>query len=242
MTHDNRLTRLVAVAICLLYSPISARAQDAPITWAVGGEIVSQYLWRGTVWSNEPNIEPYIELGYGSFALGTWGSYDFEGDYKEQDLYLTYSFEIGSTSASLTLNDYFYFQRTYFDYGGVVDGASTGTHFLEIVAEVSGPESFPLTFTLGWNFYNDPEDATWAAVSAERDLAGWTWAGSVGATLDDNFYYDFDNGNSAGDVIEMLFSASRTLFDGDRWAPYITGAVVYNPAQENTTWLFFLGL
>lgn len=242
MARNDSFAGWVAVAACLLCSPISARAQDAPVTWAVGGELVSQYLWRGTVLSNEPNIEPYLELAYGSFTLGAWSSFSFDGDYKEQNFYLSYGFELGSTSASLSLTDYYFFESPFFDFGGVKDGIATGTHLLEVLAEISGPESFPLTLAVGWNFHNDPDKSTWAAVSAVRDMGGLTWTGSVGATLDDNFYYDGENGNDAGDVIEMIFSASRTLFEGARWAPYITGAVVYNPAQDNTTWLFFLGL
>ncbi|MCH7562440.1 MAG: hypothetical protein IH968_01340 [Gemmatimonadetes bacterium] len=88
-------------------------------------------------------------------------------------LILSYDFELGSTSASLSLTDYYFFESPFFDFGGVKDGIATGTHLLEVLAEISGPESFPLALAVGWNFHNDPDKSTWAAVSAERDNTTW---------------------------------------------------------------------
>src|ERR1035437_3793654 len=73
----------------------SAKAQEAvsPSPFKVTADIVSSYVWRGVLSTATPtpNIQPTFAFVKGNLEVGAWGSSDFNGSYKEVDLYASYT-------------------------------------------------------------------------------------------------------------------------------------------------------
>ncbi len=81
-------------------STTGIQANNPTISFKVTADLVSTYIWRGTVASKNPNIQPTMAIVAGGLELGIWGSTDFRGTYKEIDPYVAYtikSFKIGIT-------------------------------------------------------------------------------------------------------------------------------------------------
>lgn len=103
--------------------------------WSVGGEIVSQYIWRG-INSGGLSFQPSVEIGYegyrAGFTVGAWGNlggineadewtqkyFGFGGKYgatfnPELDVYV--GFNVGGFS--MTLTHYHYFNQPWYNMG-----------------------------------------------------------------------------------------------------------------------------
>ncbi len=120
---------LTLLVVNFLVLPMNLKAQEeesSPI--GVGGDLVSNYIWRGSKLATGPVIQPYMELSVGNFSFGGWGSYAFtSNEGAEADLYLSYGFDFG---LSIGLTDYYFPGTNYFDFSD-----STGAHAFEINLE-----------------------------------------------------------------------------------------------------------
>ena len=107
-------------------------------------ELVSHYVWRGSMatGSPTPNIQPTLAYTKGSFEIGVWGSTDFLGSYKEVDPYASYT--MGQVKFTFTDYDWNFARANYFNY----QSNSTG-HMFEGTIGYTGPQSFPISIT--WN-------------------------------------------------------------------------------------------
>lgn len=127
------------------------KAQDeSPVS--IGADVVSRYVWRGTDFGGSPSIQPYIEAGFGDFAIGAWGAYatNLPGG-QEMDLYATYTV---MDLVTVGVTDYYFPADAggyeYFDYANDSSG-----HIIEAMASFNGLENLPLTAMVGYNFYGD---------------------------------------------------------------------------------------
>ena len=94
----------VLLSLLILLS-FSAAAQNK-LTLSPGADLVSRYIWRGSDFGNSPAIQPVLELDYGGFALGAWGSYTTNDmNFQETDLYVSYTFK---EVVTLAVTDYFF--------------------------------------------------------------------------------------------------------------------------------------
>ncbi|HEX2865693.1 MAG TPA: TorF family putative porin [Ignavibacteriales bacterium] len=138
----------------------SSKEEAKPYSFSFGADLVSRYVWRGIeVGESMPQVQPYgsfdLDLkSSGSFSLGLWGSYGFTGNYAENDFYLKYSYETSAGTFSATATDYYY---PYIDSLKLSDFKNNGegAHTMEAAFLYTGPEAFPVSFTLSKNFYND---------------------------------------------------------------------------------------
>jgi hypothetical protein len=100
---------LLVTLILMAFLPVNLNAQEEEeksSPFSAGADLVSSYLWRGTKFGTGPAIQPYVEVGFGGFAIGGWGSYCFtSNEAAEADLYASYSFNFG---LSIGLTDYYY--------------------------------------------------------------------------------------------------------------------------------------
>ncbi len=103
--------------------------------WSVGGEVVSQYIWRGLN-SGGLSFQPSVEIGWegynAGFTLGAWGNlggineadewtqkyFGFGGKYgasfnPELDVYVGFNVR----GFSMTLTHYHYFDRPWYEMG-----------------------------------------------------------------------------------------------------------------------------
>lgn len=81
-----------------------AQEKESKVNWDLGGDLVSNYIWRGIKYGEGVNVQPYLELSMGNFSLGAWGSADFNG-FGEMDFYSKY---ISNFGLSLGITDYYY--------------------------------------------------------------------------------------------------------------------------------------
>jgi len=107
---------ILLIALSLI---INLNAQKTENELSVSADIVSAFVWRGATASPTPNIQPTLSYKMGNFKIGFWGSTDLIGNYKEIDIYASYS--LGGFTATFT--DYFWDASIkYFDYNNKTTG------------------------------------------------------------------------------------------------------------------------
>jgi hypothetical protein len=137
--------KVLAIVAFMVASFSTLKAQD---TLKATAELVSHYVWRGSMatGSPTPNFQPTFAYGHGSLEIGVWGSTDFPGSYKEVDPYISYGF--GALKITVTDYNWNFTHANYFNY----KESETG-HMLEGSIGYSGPSSLPLTVSLNTIFY-----------------------------------------------------------------------------------------
>lgn len=160
----------ILLALVLVFSGVfnfsKTSAQDAPVAppIKVTAELVSHYVWRGSMatGSPTPNFQPTLAFSKGNFEIGVWGSTDFVGSYKEVDPYV--SLTSGHLKFTLTDYDWNFPKAKYFDYSSNKTG-----HMLEGTIGYTGPESFPISVTWNTMFYGyDKKGSSAGADSAKQ--------------------------------------------------------------------------
>lgn len=150
--------RLVSIGIVLsnmLF--VIAQENQEESDWAVGGDFVSRFYWRGMSLTTSSAIQPHIEYSKDPFALGVWGSYTFAKEpYQEIDTYFSFKLE----RMSLTVYDYFVVSDStgvshqYFDWKN-----RTTAHSVELVLEAWGVLNTDLSIEAGVFVYGADKDA-----------------------------------------------------------------------------------
>jgi hypothetical protein len=151
----TRLVLFLALLAISLYG-LAQVNETYKINCSIGTDVVSSYIWRAMPQGNAPAIQPYGELSYKGLAVGTWGSYEFKGDFNEIDLYAKYTL----SSFSLLFTDLFFpgypgLDQNYFNF----NNATTG-HAAELGLSFNGTEKIPLSVYAGIILYGtaiDPE-------------------------------------------------------------------------------------
>ena len=106
-----RKTSIIIIVLGLVYNANAQKEEEK--TFSVSADIVSAFVWRGATVSPTPNIQPTINYTTENFEIGFWGSTDLLGNYKEIDIYASYSIK----GFSVTLTDYFWNpKKKYFDF------------------------------------------------------------------------------------------------------------------------------
>jgi hypothetical protein len=81
--------------------PIKAQSDEEPkklVSLDNSADLVSRYLWRGLLYSPNPNIQPYFGVNIGELTIGSWASYAFSQNYAGVGLLATCS--IGNLSVT----------------------------------------------------------------------------------------------------------------------------------------------
>lgn len=123
MSRAKKITIWTLMVIGLLPVSLKAQEEEKESPFSVGTDIVSSYVWRGTKFSG-PAIQPCIEYSVSGLTIGTWGSFGFNDQVAEADLYASYAFDFG---LSLGLTDYYYQGAKYFQYTD-----TTASHAFEV--------------------------------------------------------------------------------------------------------------
>lgn len=235
----------VVFAFAVMIGLAGPTAAQAP-SWDVSlnAEAVSRYVWRGRQYGVRPNLQPALTVSRGNFSFGTWGSYTANDEWREQDLFMSLVGGTESLSWSLTLYDYYFYMPGwdmggFLEYGGVVDGAATGAHTFELIGTLTGgPQALPLTLTVGWNVYNDPDHPLWVGLSTERALGDWTVMGEIGYLATPSpWWYEVDEAQWT----EVLLDVRRPIFDWGGASIYGYAQAVYSPIVGRTFFITALG-
>jgi hypothetical protein len=140
-----------AVIIALsLSTPLIGQTDTDPVKepkakFKVTSDLVSSYIWRGTLGSHDPSFQPTFAIVSGGLEAGVWGSTNFSGTYKELDPYIFYTtgpIKFGVTDYNWT------FSKSYFDYKN-----SSTDHIIEGTVGFAGTENLPLTVTVNTMVY-----------------------------------------------------------------------------------------
>jgi len=210
------------------------------LSFGLNADLVSRYLWRGLLLSNNPNIQPYAYLSYKNITFGGWGSYGLSTPYSEADLYLTLS--VGSFD--FTVSDYYVSSDDSlenFSYFKFKKGDTN--HSLEGQITYNGPESFPIaitaaTFFAGSDDNNDDGDSkdqdysTYLEISYLAKISDIPIKMFVGGTPKKGYYAKDAN------IVNVGITATKTLkFNNNVEIPVFTTFAV-NPASEDVFFVF----
>lgn len=232
------------IAAGLLFSnTISAQEEESSSPFDAGLDIYSSYIWRGSKFGTGPAFQPWVEAGFGNFAVGAWGSinsggitYDANGDLEtsealEMDLYLGYSFDFG---LSITVTDYYF--------GGDWKEFNT-MHYIE---PMLGYEIGDFSLTAAYMLLAGTDEVAESAPGAgdgvpgvslgeEGDMyfeAGYSFKNaSIAIGAGDGAYTATDDDPEGGfNVCNVSFGVSKDIEITEKFALPLSGAVTLNPA------------
>ncbi len=115
-------------------------------SFSITGDIVSKYIWRGLSISPTLNFQPSVSYSINNFTFSTWGSSDILGNFKEIDLFMSYS----NKGFSITLTDFYMnTNKKYFNFKNETTG-----HALEIGLSYEN-EKIPFKILVGTLVYGE---------------------------------------------------------------------------------------
>ncbi len=236
---------LITSALFLAFARLSGQTSEPAVagpaapSFKVTAELVSHYVWRGSMatGSPTPNIQPTLSYVKGNFEIGAWGSTDFAGSYKEVDPYVSYT--SGRLKFTLTDYDWNFSHANYFNY----KNGETG-HIFEGSIGYTGAESFPLSVSLNTMFYGLDKNAsdtlnikqaysTYIELGYTKGPAafffGFTpWAGYYNNY--GNTAFDTSASKKSFSIVNIGATFSRSLKISDAFSLPLRATLVVNPA------------
>ena len=231
----------VMALMLVIFVDIPAKAQTdvSSSHFKVTADLVSHYVWRGSMatGSPTPNFQPTLAYTNGKFEIGFWGSTDFTGSYKEIDTYASYT--TGSIKLGFTDYDWNFNHSGYFNY----KNSETG-HMFEGTIGFIGTEAFPVSVTWNTMFYGldkKSNDSTKQAFSTYIELGytkgvaclffGFTpWSGFYNNYGTTNF--DPAAGKKTFSIVNIGASVTKALKITDAFSLPIKATLVINPSAS----------
>lgn len=216
----NYLTKGI-ISFVLLVSSFAVMAQEEKESpFSATADIVSSYVWRGTLFSGA-SFQPGMKATFGGLTIGGWGSWDFAGTFAESDLFISYSFDFG---LSLGVTDYYYPGLKYTDLSD-----TAGAHAFEINAGYT----FKGLSVSGNYIINEAGgaasmggDVYFEAKYAFSNFSAFVGAGNGWHTIDE------DPEKDEFGVVNVGFSASKSIKFSDSFSLPIGGSLIWNPQAE----------
>jgi hypothetical protein len=237
-------------ATAQVFGPVQ---EESPISFGVSLDVASRYLWRGLNLSDDTNVQPSGWLAWGPFEVGTWGTHGVEGEYHEQDFWITYYLPAQRAGMfALTLNDYYVssdFGNDFFDFEGVgvcdpdeqaygvPPRCVGGPHTAEVVGSFISSAA-PVDLLLAYNFHNDPEDAIYGQAAFRPSVLGFDLAFTVGGVLGESLRYYRTDGAS---VTNLSAGIGRSILGLPFDLP-LSIEVVHNPHLDETYYMARAGV
>lgn len=230
---SNFNLRVIAIIILTTLGANAMKAQDDnnQLEVSIGGDIVSDYIWRGFDCGGV-SIQPSISLSKSGFSLTAWGSVGLESkDTKELDLTLGY--EIGGFSIAVTDYWFDYTEGTrYFEYK-----AHSTAHIFEATV---GYDFGPLS--LNWNTYFAGDDyekadgkraySSYFEAIVPFKLGGFDFAAEVGATPWEGAY------STGFNVVNISLGAGKEIKITDSFSLPVFAKLTFNPNQDKAFFAF----
>ena len=235
----NKYNLLVAFITLACFTNLSSNAQtsEQASPFKVTADLVSQYVWRGSMatGSPTPNFQPTLAYTKGNFEIGVWGSTDFIGSYKEIDTYIS----LIAGQFKLTVTDYNWnFEKiNYFNF----TNSETGHRFEGSVA-FTGTESFPISVTWNTIFYGldkKSDDSTRQAYSTYIELGYSSGPASIflGFTPWTGYYnnygvttFDPGAGKKTFSIVNIGASITKALKINETFSLPLKATLVINPS------------
>ena len=216
-------------------------AQDSTkVSFLTGFDLVNRYVWRGAQFSDSPNLQPYMSVGFGGFSLMGWGSYAMGKNYAEIDLFLSYNLK----GVTLSVNDYFNEQDTalWTTNWREWDRAYTG-HLVEAqLSYTTSGENHPLTLTASTLIYGaDLDDAgeqrysTYFEASYPFSVKDYELSITAGGTVTSDGFY-----SSHAGLVNVGVQAVRDIKVNDNFSIPLSLSLVYNPENDDSFMVLML--
>jgi hypothetical protein len=216
---------------------VNAQSSDPAFPFKVTVDLVSHYVWRGSMatGSPTPNFQPTLAYTKGNFEIGVWGSTDFAGSYKELDPYVTYT--VGHIKLALTDYDWNFNHSNYFNYSN----SETG-HMFEGTIGFIGTDAFPVSVTWNTMFYGfdkKTNDSTKQAYSTYIEFGYSKGVASLflGVTPWSCYYNNygttnFDQGTSKKtfSIVNIGASVTKALKINETFSLPLKATLVINPS------------
>jgi hypothetical protein len=275
----NTKMKLFCALAALLFSAgtLFAQEDEAGSPLSVGADLVSRYVWRGiNLGGPTPAVQPYAELAFGSethaLAVGTWGSYSFNGFFnvQEADLYLSYTY---NDMFSLAFTDYFFpddmaASHDYFNYNmdwnTINDGTKEQTgHVFETALSFNGTDDIPFSLMFAVNVwgadsrkYSEESGVMLAQdgivmskyleLGYSKDIKGTTLDVFAGMALDDPKEELGEPygfyGQRSMGVINLGLTVSKEIQITDKFSLPVFGSFITNPESEKVFLVFGLSI
>jgi hypothetical protein len=221
----------IGIAMVLLGGAMfgSARAQDTASAnkspFSFNTDLVTSYVWRGSLLNNMPNLQPYFSYTKGGFQCGAWGSVSATGDFSEVDLSASYTL----SKFNFLVTDYYVLSdfpdKNYFDYWDNTTG-----HSLEGSLSFDGVDKFPLKLSASAFFYGNDKDTlgkTYYSTYIEAKYSFSNLDVFVGFTPMKGSYAD-----GAG-VVNAGITLNKEIKITDHFSVPAFISLITNPAKEN---------
>jgi hypothetical protein len=214
------------------FTTVSAQEEkESPIS--IGADLMSRYVWRGLDYGASPSIQPYIEAGFGGFAIGAWGAYTTNlPGVQEMDLYASYTFLDDMLTVGIT--DYFFPDEVngydYFEWNDSITG-----HVLEGMIGFNGLEDLPLSAMFAYNFYGaDSENSIYLELGYSFSIF------DVFLGMGNGFYtaVDQDNGDDKFGIVNLGITASKEIPITEKYAIPISASLITNPNAKGIHLVF----
>ncbi len=229
-----------AIFLCItfsLFSPILMMAQQSG-EFDLGADMVTRYVWRGSDYSNSPNIQPFANYSIGGFKAEVWTSFSITENYQEVDW--VFSYEIQETF-KVMLTDYFFpngtnFNNQYFDFS-----EENTEHIFEATLEFGGTPKFPVSASVNYNFYGaDPDKSWYFELGYSGILKEFDYEIFVGAAPGKGIY--LPDGADEFSIVNVGFSLTKEIKMSEHFSLPVFGSLVLNPQAENIFFVFGITL
>jgi hypothetical protein len=107
MSKMNKMVALLACAAAAM--PFGARAEEEAVSASVDVPVLSSYVWRGQVVTDDPVVQPTFTLSKSGLTLNWWGNMNLddnatgdEYEFSEHDITVSYSTTCPLTGAGVT--------------------------------------------------------------------------------------------------------------------------------------------
>jgi len=223
-------------------------AQDLEVN--AGADFVSRYIWRGINVNDAVNIQPSLTLTVSGFSAGFWGSYSFsdkptENEFDQEiDTWIAYDylFENGMSIGAI-VTDYYYPLAgiEWGNFNNYDDPEGAGAHTIETGLIITGPESFPLSFSGYINVYNDAGNNTYFQINFSPTVAEIPldfFIGAAGGSAENPDYY----GAEKFQVINVGVGATKSIKITEDFSLPVSVKFIINPGEDISYLVFGITL
>jgi hypothetical protein len=222
---------LPIISLVLFNEGLFSQTDNRKADLSASADLVSRYIWRGSDLSGMPCFQPAVNLEYGHFYAGFWGSAPLAGA-AEADFLAGYSSEYFGVSVI----DYFVANsdsagsHKYFEWGKELTG-----HDLSAEITFPGTEKIPFRVLVAANFYGADSDNSryyeGAWMFEKDDFSGEVFMGGTDAS---GWY-----GNGAG-VVNTGVSLTKEIKISEHFSLPVFTKIIVNPQKENVYFVFGL--
>jgi len=251
MRKKSLITALLPVL--LSFAGIIQAQEQTGIKPELGCDIVTSYIWRGSaVYAAlgdqnvlAPSLQPAFSLNFKGLELGTWGSIDYTGTYKELDLYLSYSLK----GFTVMMTDYYWagdwIVDNYFEYQ-----SDSTSHYIEASLGYKG-EKIPFSILVATMLYGADrqfEDSvknnysTYIELGYGFKISDYSLDLFLGMTPFDGLYGDSYGGHDGFAVVNAGLSGSKAIKITENFSLPVKASVIANPQARKLFLTFTLSL